>query len=150
MEDLGWQDQGCLQCTSRSLPCEVKCLGHLAAKWWGHGVHHIGVYGICCMQLAWCWHDPGLWTDHLGWSSLGRDVGIHRWVTCYLHLPCWPWHRVRLFPYCWHSQAVALLYMPHCTMGHGHHLPQSPLGEYLLQFHDWLHWWTAHYMGVLP
>ena len=27
---------GGLQHTSRSLPCEVECQGHLATKWWGH------------------------------------------------------------------------------------------------------------------
>ena len=32
MEDLGWQDQGCLQHTSRSLPCEVKHQSHWATK----------------------------------------------------------------------------------------------------------------------
>ena len=120
IEDLGWQDQGCLQHTSKSLPCKVTCQGHLAAKWWGHGVHHIGVYGIHCMQLTWCWHDPG----QLGWSSFGRDVRIHGGATCYLQLWCWPWHGVGLFPYCWCLQAVVPLYMLHCTMGHRHHLPR--------------------------
>ena len=74
MEDLRWQDHGYLQHTSKSSPCKVECQGQLATKWWGQGVHHIEVYGIHCMQLVWCWHDPG----QLGWSSLGRDVGIHR------------------------------------------------------------------------
>ena len=74
---LGWQDWGCLQCTSKSLPCGVDCQGGLAAKWWGHGGHHLGVYGICYRQLAWCWHDPGQWAGQLGWSSLGRDVWMH-------------------------------------------------------------------------
>ena len=30
--DPEWQHQGCLQCTSTSLPCGVKCQGSLAAK----------------------------------------------------------------------------------------------------------------------
>ena len=78
MEDWGWQDQESLQHTSKSLPCEAKHQGHLATKWWGHGVHHIWVYGICCMQLAWCWHDPGQWAGHLGWSSLGWCLNTWR------------------------------------------------------------------------
>ena len=149
MEDLGWWDWGCLQHTSRSLPCEVEHQGHLAAKWGGQGVYHIGVYGICCMQLAWCWHDPGQWEGQLGWSGLSRDVRKHRGATHYLQLRCQPWCGVRLFPSCWHMQAVVALYMHHYTVGHKHCLPQSPLVEYLLQFHNRLHWWTAHHMGVL-
>ena len=150
MEDLGWQDQWCLQHTSRSLPCGVEHQWHLAAKWWGHRVLHKGVYGIYCMQLAWCSHDPGQWAGQLGWSCLGRDVGIHRGAIHYLRLLCWPWCKVRPFPYCWCLQAVVLLYMHHYTVGHRHHLPQCPFGEYLLQFHNWPQWQTAHHMGVLP
>ena len=150
MEDLGWQYWGCLQHTSRSLPCEVKCQGHPATKWWGHGVCNIGVYGICCMQLAWCWHDPDQWAGQLGWSGLGRDVWTHRGATHYLQSQCWPWCGVRLFPYFWCLQAVVPWYMLHYTMGHRCHLLQSSLGEYLLQFHNQLHWQTAHHMGVLP
>ena len=131
MGDLGWQDWGCVQCTSMSLPCEVDCQSHLAAKWWGHGVCHIGVYGTYYMQLTWCWHDPGQWAGQLGWSGSGRDVWTNRGATYYPQLQCWPWCGVRLFPYCWHLQAVSPLYKLHYTMGYGHHLPQSPLGECL-------------------
>ena len=99
-EDIEWLDWGHLQHTSRSLPCEIECQGHLATRWWGHVVP-IGVYGICYRQLTWCWHDPGQWADHLGWFSLGRDVAKHRGATHYLQLLCQPWHEVRLFPYCW-------------------------------------------------
>ena len=150
IEDLGWQDWGCLQHTSNSLPCKVKCQGHLATKWWAHRVCHIGVYGICHMQLTQCWHDPGQWAGQLGWSSLGGDVWTHRGATHYLKLWCWPWCGVRLFPYCWHLQTVVPLYMLHYTVRHRHHLPQSFLGEHLLQFHNQLHQWTTHHMGVFP
>ena len=133
MGDLGWQDQGCLQHTNMSLPCGVKHQGSLAAKWWGHGVCHIGVYGTHYMQLTWCWHDPGQWADQLGWSGLYRDFWIHRGATHYLQLWCWLWHGVRPFPFCWHLEAAVLWYMLHCTVGHRCNLPLSLLGGCLLQ-----------------
>ena len=97
MEGLGWQDWVCLQCTNVNWSCKAKCQGCLAARQWGHGVCHIGVYGICYRQWVWCWHDPGQWAGQLGWSSLGGDVETHRGATHYFQLQCQPWHGVRLF-----------------------------------------------------
>ena len=46
LEALGWQDQGCLQHTSKSLPCGVEHQGSLAAKWWGHRMCHSGIWDL--------------------------------------------------------------------------------------------------------
>ena len=77
---LGWQDKGCFQCTSKSLPCRVECQGSLANKWWGHDVHHIGVNGICYRQLTWCLHDPGQWAGQ--WAGSWADPV---WVEMFEH-----------------------------------------------------------------
>ena len=147
MEDLGWQDWGCLQCTSKGLPCEVECQGHLATRCWGHRVHHIGVYGTCYKQLTWCWHYPGQWVGQLGWSGLskyteGQHVTSSSGVDLDMDWGC-------------SLTAGACRQLYHCICliapcGHGHHLPQSLLGECLLWFHNKLHWQTAHCMGVFP
>ena len=146
MEGLGWQDQVCLQCTNMNWSCEVECQCHLAARQWGHGVCHIGVYGICYRQWAWCWHDPG----QLGWSSPGGDVETHRGATHDLQLWCWPWHGVRLFLYCWCLQAVLPWCMLHCTLGHGCHLSLSLQDGCLLHFYSWLYQQTICHKGVFP
>ena len=150
MEGLGWQDLVCLQCTNINWSCRVKCQGCLAARWWAQGVHHIGVYGICYRWWAWCWCDPGQWAGQLGWSSPGGDVETCRGATHYLQLWCQPWHRVRLFLYCWCLQAVLPWCMLHCTVGHGCCLSLSLQDGCLLQFRSWLYWQTAHHMGVFP
>ena len=150
MEDLGWQDQGCLWHTSRNLPCEDENQGHLAAKGWGHRVCHIGVYGICCMQLTWCWHDPGQWAGQLGWFSLGRDIWTHggQHITSSFDVDLdMEWGCSLTTGTCRQLYYCICL---HYTVGHGHHLPQSLLGEYLLQFYNQLHQQTAHHMGVFP
>ena len=100
--DRGWQDQGCLQHTNRSLPCGVESQGGLAAKWWAHRVHNIGVYGIHCRQWVWYWCDQGQWVGQLGWSDLDKGP---------------------LF--CWHLQAAVWWCMPHCIVGRGHLQPLS-------------------------
>ena len=122
----------------------------LAAKWWAHRVHHIGVYGICYRQWVGCWHDPGQWAGQLNWSGLDKDIKIHVGATHYLLLQCWPWHIVRQFPFCWHLQAAAQWCMPHCTVGHKHLLPLSLQDECFQWYHGWWHQWTAHHMQVLP
>ena len=101
MDGLGWQDPVCPQHTNRNWSCGVGHQGHLAARKWGHGVHHIGVYGIHYRWWVWCWHDPGQWAGQLGWSGLGGDIGTHGVATHYLQLQCQPWH----------SEVVPLLLM---------------------------------------
>ena len=90
--DPGWRDQGCLQHTNMILPCGGEHQGNLVAKWWVHGVHHIGVYGIHCMQWVWYWHGLGQWVGQLDWSDLGIGIKTHRGVTHCLQLQYRPWH----------------------------------------------------------
>ena len=44
-------------------------------------------------------------------------------------------------------QLYHCIYMPNCTMGYRHYLPQSLLDGCVLWFHSWLHQQTAHHMG---
>ena len=120
---------------------------HLAARQWGHGVHHIGVYGICYRWWVWCWHDPGQWAGQLGWSGLGGDVKKHRGAACYLQLQCQPWTGWGCsFTGC--LQAVLPWCVLHCTMGHRCHLSLPLRDGCLLQFHSQLYQQTAHHTRV--